>query len=134
MIATGAPRPSSPARSPSSSGTTSLATPPWATLSWTVSFTTLIACSSPEKACERRTPAIKLLTHTQTPEPITMSVEATAQDRAKCLLTIKRNEGSPSSEISAHHDRNAHHYPSRPAAQPSNTYISISDFIPTALR
>src|SRR5450755_4183118 len=107
MIATAAPRPSSPARSPSSSGTTSLATPPWATLSWTVSFTTLIACSSPEKACERRTPAIKLLTQTQTPEPITMSVEAAAQDRVKYLLTIKRNERSPSSEIAAHHHRNA---------------------------
>jgi len=28
------------------------------------------------------------LTQTQTPEPITMSVEATAHDRAKYLLTI----------------------------------------------
>jgi hypothetical protein len=37
-----------------------------------------------------------------------MSVEATAQDRVKYLLTIKRNERSPSSEISAHHHRNAH--------------------------
>ena len=73
---------------PSSSGTTSLATPPWATLSWTVSFTTLIACSSSEKACENRTPAIKLLTPTQTPEPITMSVKAAAHDRPKYLLTI----------------------------------------------
>src|SRR5216683_1595317 len=90
------------------SGTTSLATQPWATLSWTASFTTLIACNSPEKACERRTPAIKLLTHTQTPEPITLSVEAAAQDQVKYLLTIKRNERSPSSEIAAHHRRNAH--------------------------
>jgi hypothetical protein len=37
-----------------------------------------------------------------------MSVEAAAQDRVKYLLTIKRNERSPSSEISAHHHRNAH--------------------------
>ena len=37
---------------------------------------------------ESRTPAIKLLTPTQTPEPITMSVKAAAHDRAKCLLTI----------------------------------------------
>jgi hypothetical protein len=36
-----------------------------------------------------------------------MSVEAAAQDRLKYLLTIKRNERSPSSEISAHHHRNA---------------------------
>jgi hypothetical protein len=37
-----------------------------------------------------------------------MSVKATAQDRVKYLLTIKRNERSPSSEIPAHHHRNAH--------------------------
>jgi hypothetical protein len=36
-----------------------------------------------------------------------MSVEAAAHDRVKCLLTIKRNERSPSSEIAAHHQRNA---------------------------
>jgi hypothetical protein len=36
-----------------------------------------------------------------------MSVEAAAQDRVKYLLTIKRNERSPSSEIAAHHHRNA---------------------------
>jgi transcriptional regulator of acetoin/glycerol metabolism len=36
-----------------------------------------------------------------------MSVKATAQDRVKYLLTIKRNERSPSSEIPAHHHRNA---------------------------
>src|SRR3984893_12447250 len=107
MIATVAPRPSLPARSPSNIGTTSSAIPPWATPSWTVSFTTLIAFSLPEKACERRTPAIKLLTPTQTPEPITLSVKATAQDRVKYLLTINRNERSPSSEIAAHHHRNA---------------------------
>jgi len=82
-------------------------TQPSATPSWTVSFTTLTAFSLPEKACERRTPAIKLLTPPQTPEPITMSVEAAAQDRVKYLLTIKRNERSPSSEIAAHHHRNA---------------------------
>jgi hypothetical protein len=35
-------------------------------------------------------------------------VEDTAQDRVKYLLTIKRNERSPSSEIPAHHRRNAH--------------------------
>src|SRR5205085_1255583 len=75
MIATVAPRPSSPARSPSNTGTTSSAIQPSATPSWTVSFTTLTAFSLPEKACERRTPAIKLLTPPQTPEPITMSVE-----------------------------------------------------------
>ncbi|MGF6313648.1 hypothetical protein ABIB82_007827 [Bradyrhizobium sp. i1.8.4] len=51
------------------------ATQPSATPSWTVSFTTLTAFSLPEKACERRTPAIKLLPPPQTPEPITMSVE-----------------------------------------------------------
>src|ERR1700674_4154368 len=83
-----APRPSFPARSPSNIGTTLSATPPSATPSWTASFTTLTAFNSPEKACENRTPAIKLLTQTQTPEPITMSVEATAHDRAKYLLTI----------------------------------------------
>src|SRR5215207_3583165 len=107
MIATVAPRPSSPARSPSNTGTTSSAIQPSATPSWTVSFTTLTAFSLPEKACERRTPAIKLLTPPQTPEPITMSVEVAAQDRMKYLLTIKRNERSPSSEIAAHHHRNA---------------------------
>jgi hypothetical protein len=37
-----------------------------------------------------------------------MSVEVAAQDRVKYLLTIKRNERSPSSEIAAHHHRNAH--------------------------
>jgi hypothetical protein len=36
-----------------------------------------------------------------------MSVEAAAQDRVKCLLTIKRNKRSPSSETAAHHHRNA---------------------------
>src|ERR1700692_3351716 len=106
-IATVPPRPSSPARSPSNIGTTLSATPPSATPSWTASFTTLTAFNSPEKACERRTPAIKLLTQTQTPEPITLSVEAAAQDHVKYLLTIKRNERSPSSEIAAHHHRNA---------------------------
>jgi hypothetical protein len=54
----------------------------------TASFTTLTACNSPEKACENRTLAIKLLTPTQTPEPITMSVKAAAHDRAIYLLTI----------------------------------------------
>jgi len=43
---------------------------------------------SPEKACENRTLAIKLLTQTQTPEPITRSVKVAAHDRAKYLLTI----------------------------------------------
>ena len=89
MIATVAPRPSSPARSPSNIGTTSSVTPPSATPSWTASFTMLTAFNSPEKACENRTPAIKLLTPTQTPEPITMSVKAAAHDRAKYLLTIE---------------------------------------------
>jgi hypothetical protein len=36
-----------------------------------------------------------------------MSVEAAAHDRVKYLLTIKRNERSPSSETAAHHHRNA---------------------------
>ena len=66
----------------------------------------LTAFNSPEKACESRTPAIKLLTSSQTPEPITMSVGAAAHDRAKYLLTIKRNERSPSREIAAHNQRN----------------------------
>jgi hypothetical protein len=35
-----------------------------------------------------------------------MSVEAAAHDRAKSLLTIKRNERSPSREIAAHNQRN----------------------------
>src|SRR5437879_1911331 len=108
MIATVAPRPSSPARFLSNIGTMSSATPPWATPSWTVSFTTPTAFNSPEKACESRTPAINLLTQTQTPEPITMSVEAAAHDRVKYMLTIKRNERSPSREIDAHNQRNAH--------------------------
>jgi hypothetical protein len=47
------------------------------------------------------------LTQTQTPEPITVSVEAAAHDRVKYLLTIKRNERSPSREIAAHNQRNA---------------------------
>ena len=68
----------------------------------------LTAFNSPEKACEKRPPAIKLLTPPQTPEPITMSVEAAAHDRAKYMLTIKRNERSPSREIAAHNQRNAH--------------------------
>jgi hypothetical protein len=37
-----------------------------------------------------------------------MSVEAAAHDRVKYLLTIKRNERSPSREIAAHNQRNAH--------------------------
>lgn len=63
-------------------------TQPSATPSWTASFTTLTAFNSPEKACENKTPAIKLLTPTQTPDPITMSAKAAAHDRAKSLLTI----------------------------------------------
>jgi len=106
--AMGVPRQSLPAKSPSNIGMTSSATPPSATQSWTASFTMLTAFNSPEKACESRTPAIKLLTQTQTPEPITMSVKAAAHDRVKYLLMIKRNERSPSSEIAAHHHRNAH--------------------------
>ena len=88
MIATVAPPPSSPARSLLNIGTTLSATQPSATPSWIASFTTLTVCNSPEKACESRTPAIKLLTPTQTPEPITMSVKAAAHHRAKQLLTI----------------------------------------------
>src|ERR1700685_3499573 len=88
MIATVAPPPSSPARSPSNIGTKLSATPPSATPSWIASFTTLTAFNSPEKACEKRTPAIKLLTQTQTPEPITASVKATAHHRVKSPLTI----------------------------------------------
>jgi transposase len=49
------------------------------------------------------------LTQTQTPEPITKSVEAAAHDRVKYTLTIKRNERSPSREIAAHNQRNAQH-------------------------
>lgn len=41
-----------------------------------------------EKGCESKTPATKLLTPTQTPGPITMSVKAVAHRRAKQLLTI----------------------------------------------
>jgi hypothetical protein len=37
-----------------------------------------------------------------------MSAEAAAHDRVKYLLTIKRNERSPSREIAAHNQRNAH--------------------------
>jgi hypothetical protein len=43
-----------------------------------------------------------------------MSVEAAAHDRAKYLLTIKRNERSPSREIAAHNQRNVQRIP--PAA------------------
>src|SRR5207248_3220620 len=85
----------------------SSATQPWAMRSWIASFTTLTAYNLPEKACENRPPASKLLTQTQTPEPITMSVEAAAHDRVKYLLTIKRNKRSPSREIAAHNPRNA---------------------------
>src|ERR1700688_349870 len=95
MIATVAPRPSSQARSPSNIGTKLSATPPSATPSWIASFTTLTAFNSPEKACENRTPAIKLLTPTQTPEPITMSVKAAAHDRAKSVLTISEMRNEP---------------------------------------
>jgi hypothetical protein len=56
---------------------------------WTASFTALTAFNSPEKACEIRTPARTLLTVPQTPEPITQSIEATAHDRVKYVLTIK---------------------------------------------
>src|SRR6478752_3957403 len=96
MIATVAPPPSSPARSLLNIGTTLSATQPSATPSWIASFTTLTVCNSPEKACESRTPAIKLLTPTQTPEPITQvgqsrcspSRETAAHDRLKSPLTI----------------------------------------------
>src|SRR5438874_7963815 len=72
------------------------ATQPSATPSWIALFTTLTVCNSPEKACESRTPAIKLLTPTQTPEPITHvgqsrcspSRETAAHDRLKSPLTI----------------------------------------------
>src|SRR6188508_2721837 len=101
MIATVAPPPSSPARSPSNIGTTLSATPPSATPSWIASFTTHTAFNSPEKACERRTPAIKLLTPPQTPEPITLSVKAAAHHRAKQLLTMRRNRRSPSAKCAA---------------------------------
>lgn len=74
-IAAVVPPPSSPARSLSNIG-------------MIASFTTLTASNSLEKACESRTPATKLLTSTQTPEPITMSVKAAAHDRLKSLLTI----------------------------------------------
>ena len=73
---------------PSNIGMTSSVISPSATQSWTASFTTLTAFNSPEKACESRTPASKRLTPPQTPEPITMSVEAAAHDRVKYLLTI----------------------------------------------
>ena len=88
MIAMVAPRPSSPAKPPSNFGTISSVTPLSATRSWIASFTTLTAFNLPEKACERRTPAIKLLTAPQTPEPITVSVEPAAHDRLKSPLTI----------------------------------------------
>jgi hypothetical protein len=68
MIVMVAHQPSSPARSPSNFGTTSLVTPPSATRSSIASFTTLTAFNLPEKACEKRTPAIKNLTTPQTPE------------------------------------------------------------------
>jgi hypothetical protein len=45
-----------------------------------------------------------------------MSVKAAAHDRAKYLLTIKRNERSPSREIAAHNQRNAHQGRARKAA------------------
>src|ERR1700737_2243675 len=72
------------------------ATQPSATPSWMASFTTLTVCNSPEKACESRTPAINLLTPTQTPAPIThvgqsrcsRSRETAAHDRLKSPLTI----------------------------------------------
>src|SRR5882757_9028235 len=83
-------------------------TQPWATLSWTASFTTLIACSSPEKACERRTPAIKLLTHTQTPEPITHVGRSGRSGSREMPAHHQTNKRSPSSETAAHHHRNAH--------------------------
>jgi hypothetical protein len=67
---------------------TACSSPPSATPSWTASFTMLTAFNSPEKACENRTPAIKLLTPPQTPEPITMSVKAAAHDQTKRALTI----------------------------------------------
>jgi hypothetical protein len=51
-------------------------TQPSAMRSWIASFTTLTAFNLPEKACENRTPAIILLTPTQTPEPITTSVKS----------------------------------------------------------
>ena len=107
MIVMVAHRLSSQAKSPWNTGMRSSAIPPSATPSWTASFTMLTAFNSPEKACENRTPAIKLLTPPQTPEPITMSVKAAAHNRAKYLLTIKRNERSPSREIAAHNQRNA---------------------------
>lgn len=96
MIATVAPPPSSPARSLLNIGTKLSATQPSATPSWIALFTTLTVCNSPEKACESRTPAIKLLTPTQTPEPITHvgqsrcspSRETAAHDRLKSPLTI----------------------------------------------
>src|SRR4051794_2691272 len=98
MIATVAPPPSSPVRSLLNIGTTLSATQPSATPSWIASFTTLTVCNSPEKACESRTPAIKLLTPTQTPEPITHvgqsrcspSRETAAHDRLKSPPTISK--------------------------------------------
>src|SRR3954464_14048504 len=116
MIATVAPPPSSPVRSLLNIGTTLSATQPSATPSWIASFTTLTVCNSPEKACESRTPAIKLLTPTQTPEPITHvgqsrcspSRETAAHDRLKSPLTIAEIRRNP---LVACPMENLTHYP-----------------------
>ena len=75
-------------QTPSNFGMTSSAIQLSATRSWIASFTTLTAFNLPEKACEKRTPAIKLLTTPRTPEQIRMSVEPAAHDRVKQPLTI----------------------------------------------
>jgi ribosomal protein L11 methyltransferase PrmA/IstB-like ATP binding protein len=59
-----------------------------------------------EKACENRPPEIKLLTKTQTPEPIAWSVKVTAPHRAKYLLTIAGNRRAPSAKCAAWSSRN----------------------------
>jgi hypothetical protein len=56
-----------------------------------------------------------------------MSVEATALDRVKYLLTIKRNERSPSSEIIAHHHRNAHWTERQTGEAHGQTFEAISE-------
>jgi hypothetical protein len=60
-----------------------------------------------------------------------MSVKAAAQDRVKYLLTIKRNERSPSSEIAAHHHRNAQL--SLLAGQEHGRTIPLADHIASAI-
>lgn len=90
---------------------------------WIASFTTFTTSNSPEKACVSRTPAIKLSTPTQTPEPINQDAQSRCSPRGE---TAAHDEP----EIVAYYQRNRHYC--RNKLQPSNFYrLEVASTAPT---